>query len=1137
MSFKRKITHGLQNVQKVSGESSLNIEKVLDSGVCPSPLNGVHITSSGCSSLDSIIGLGGLPLGTCFLIEETGTTDFSSSLLRYFSAEGIIHGHAIWSGGIPKAWFQDLPEADLGTHHEKNKSDEIMKIAWRYHHLGNFKDNFELNRGPGINKSRNIAYCHTFDLSKRLKIPHTASITCSKVLPISSKPYKEFILEILELLSSKSPQTIRLVIPNILSPILYPSESLKHKNILEFFHTLRALLRTYSDRLVAMISISTQLYSRETGIIRYLELLSDGVLELIPFSNSNFTDGFQGLLKLHKLPFSQNSFNHGNDLAFKISRKKFSIELWSLPPVDEKEFYTVNKTDTSSLIMLQEVINFANNFQESSLMALPSIYSKENELTSNEINKLLNSECKKERVVGVKKIIYLMSHGIDVSEYFLSIIKNIAFSDLEIQKLIYIYITRYAEYDPNLALLSINTIQKGLKHKNPLLRGMSIRVLSGIRVPAILKIILLEIKRCIMDMSFYVRKSAAISMIKCYRLDPSSISTLIEYLSFLFNDKSHIVLGSALFTFQEICPERLDLIHPHYRRICRTLHELNEWDQTVVLNILLVYARKCFLMPNNTVYYDHHDLNEETFCFSEESDQKTSKVRNNALNEDLNLLLTSVTPLLKSRNSSVVMAVCKILYHIGPLTKLHELVKPLIRLLKETPNIQYIALTNIVAISIKYPTIFSLFYKHFFIYPSDSEKIWKLKFEILSLIATKENVIDILKELTWYTKSSDLNIVSNAIKSIGYCAINHYFISELCLQSLMANINSTNDVLVEESISVISQLIQLNPKDHLDYIKQLVLYYDSIYIASVRVSIIYLVSQNIFSLPKLSLDMLRILTKSFSQQEEIVKSQILIFATKLYIIYNSDCFKKKSEDSLTIFLEKLNVSYNSNKNDTFADLILEENKKLIKHNAIYNNQTNKQIVTKLYDYIMLLARYDFSFDLRDRARLYKFLTLNPTSLFSQKIIFSLRPNIKTTTDSIGREIYTLGSSSLTLLKTVTGYKNLPNWLDDITQLPDSSLREEKFNENTNDNALKSSTLKKTENNSTLLNLRAFDVQKLDDFYKTSTDSENVNSDYTIDSEIDFNYEKNTDNENIEREISSENEGIDSDKTIPFLSNL
>ncbi|KAG4304059.1 hypothetical protein PORY_002582 [Pneumocystis oryctolagi] len=1106
MSFKRRVVSGLQSFQKTS-ETSLT-EEILDSGICPSPFNGVHITSSGCSSLDSITGLGGLPLGTCFLIEETGTTNFSDYLLRYFSAEGILHGHKIWSGGVSRAWFQTLPGEELNVvYHEKKNPDHVMKIAWRYNHLGDFENVTGLNRGPGIDKSESIPYCHTFDLTKHLKIPHTASITCSKVLHVPSKPYDEFISEILKLLSTKPLKTIRLVIPNILSPLIYPSESLKYKNILKFFHTLRALLRIYPNNLIAMISISTQLYVRESGIIRYLELLSDGVLELVPFSNTDSTDGFQGLLKSHKLPFSQNSFNRDNDLAFKVHRKRFLIEPWALPPVDEKESCTEDKTNT----LISEIINFANNFQELSLGIL-SMHSDEDSSISDEINKLLNSEYENEKLIGTRKVIYLMSHGINMSEYFLSMIKNVASSNLEIQRLIYIYITRYSEYDPNLTLLSINTIQKGLNHKNPLFRGMSIKVLSGIRIPAISKIILLEIKRCIMDMSFYVRKCALISMVKCYRLDPSSLPTLIEYLSILFKDQSHIVFGSTFFVFQEICPERLDLIHPHYRRICRVLHELNEWDQTIVLNILLVYARKCFLMPQNTNY---HDLNEEKFYSDEELNQNTSKSRDGALiDKDLDLLLTSVIPLLKSRNSSVVMAACKILYHVGPSTKYNELAKPLIWLLKKTPDIQYITLTNIAAISIKYPDIFSSFYKHFFIYPSDSERIWKLKLEILALIATKENVIDILKELWWYTKNSNSTIISGAIKSIGYCAINHSFISESCLQGLMANIDSANDILIEESVSVISQLIQLNPENCLHYIEQLVLRYDSIYIPSVRMSIIYLVSENIFNLPKLSLDMLRIAAKSFSQQEEIVKSQILVLAAKLYIIYNSDCFKKKSESSLDVFLKEFGVS-DILDNNIFSNLL--ENK-LSENDSIYNNSLNKSIVTKLCDYIMLLARYDSSFDLRDRTRVYKFLILDPTSLFSQKVIFSLKLDTKITYFE-NRETYTLGSSSLTLLRPVKGYKSLPDWIDNITQLPNSNLREEILNKNASyiDDDFPETISKITKKNSLVLSdLNTSIMQKLDDFYNSDTNSESIytnldNNTKNSYSEVDSDYEKSEDN--------------------------
>ncbi|KTW30851.1 hypothetical protein T552_00562 [Pneumocystis carinii B80] len=729
-----------------------------------------------------------------------------------------------------------------------------------------------------------------------------------------------------------------------------------------------------------------------------------------------------------------------------------------------------------------------------------------------------------------------MSSGIDMSEYFMSVVKNISSSNLDIQKLVYMYIIRYSEYDPDLSLLSINTIQRKLNDKNQIFRGTAIRMLSGIRVPSISKIIISEIKRCIMDMSFYVRKAAAISMVKCYRLDPSSLPILIEYLLILLNDQSHIVFGSALFAFQELCPEKLDLIHPYYRKICRDLHKLSEWDQVTALNILLVYARKCFLKPDDKTCYNSEDLNGKELYSDDNSNEKAEESVVNILNKDLNMLLTSIIPLLRSRNSSVIMAACKILYHIGPLTKKSELVKALIYLLKESPDIQYIVLTNIIAIAIKYPAFFSPFYKHFFIYPSDSQSIWELKFEILALIAREENIKDILEELKWHTKSSDPNIVFKAIKSIGYCAINHSYISELCLQSLIRNINSTNDTLVAESIFIISHLIQLNPKDNLHYLEQLVLYYDSITIASAKASIIYLMSKNIFNLPKLSLDMLRILAKSFSQQEEIVKNQILIFAVKLYIIYSSNCFEEKSEDSpLDVFLKNSKISNISDENNISSSL-LEKNKILSGNEDIYNNPSNKLIVTKLYDYIMLLARYDLSYDLRDRARLYKFLALNSTSLFTQKVVFSFSPNIEMTTDSIGRETFTLGTSSLTLFKQVKGYENLPNWPNDITQLPHPSLREEKHDifKDTNDNFLKASSLKKDKDNSILLNINSVGIQDLDDFYRSNTNTEDEDSETEIESEFNFNYEENTDSESIKKETSFENEETDNEQIIPLL---
>jgi len=111
----------------------------------------------------------------------------------------------------------------------------------------------------------------------------------------------------------------------------------------------------------------------------------------------------------------------------------------------------------------------------------------------------------------------MISKGRDVSEFFPDVVKNVASNNLEVRKLVYIYLLRYAEQEPDLALLSINTFQKDLTDQNPIIRAMALRVMSGIRVPVIGPIVLLAIKKCIVDLSPYVRKAAAHAIPKCYR--------------------------------------------------------------------------------------------------------------------------------------------------------------------------------------------------------------------------------------------------------------------------------------------------------------------------------------------------------------------------------------------------------------------------------------------------------------------------------------------------------------------------------------------------------------------------------------------------------------------------------------------
>lgn len=49
--------------------------------------------------------------------------------------------------------------------------------------------------------------------------------------------------------------------------------------------------------------------------------------------------------------------------------------------------------------------------------------------------------------------------------------------------------------------------------------------------------------------------------------------------------------------FEEVCPERIDLIHKNYRKLCSLLIDVEEWGQVVIINMLTRYARTQFISP------------------------------------------------------------------------------------------------------------------------------------------------------------------------------------------------------------------------------------------------------------------------------------------------------------------------------------------------------------------------------------------------------------------------------------------------------------------------------------------------------------------------------------------------------------
>lgn len=111
-------------------------------GTRPSLLDGRLTTSTGTHSLDGLLaGHAGLVVGNSILLEESGTTDYASTLLRYYAAEGVVQGHKVHVVGVGQQWGRELPGLSLGGDTGSKtvaEAQEKMRIAWRYERFEEF---------------------------------------------------------------------------------------------------------------------------------------------------------------------------------------------------------------------------------------------------------------------------------------------------------------------------------------------------------------------------------------------------------------------------------------------------------------------------------------------------------------------------------------------------------------------------------------------------------------------------------------------------------------------------------------------------------------------------------------------------------------------------------------------------------------------------------------------------------------------------------------------------------------------------------------------------------------------------------------------------------------------------------------
>ncbi|KAI6241366.1 AP-3 complex subunit beta [Aphelenchoides fujianensis] len=557
-----------------------------------------------------------------------------------------------------------------------------------------------------------------------------------------------------------------------------------------------------------------------------------------------------------------------------------------------------------------------------------------------DLKTMLDNNKESVKMEAMKRIINMVARGKDVSDLFAAVVKNVAAKNLELKKLVYVYL------DPN-----------------QLIRASALRVLSSIRVQMIAPVVLLAIKESVRDMSAYVRKVAAHAIPKLFALEPDLQPQLIECIDFLLGDKRTLVLGSAVHAFEQTCPDRLDLLHRHFRALCRALADVDEWGQVVIIGLLTRYARTQFTSPNNR----EHD---------------------EPLDPDHSLLIISAKSLLQSRNCAVILELAKLLYYIAPPSHYSVVPRALVRLLRGPNEVQYVVLVNIATICnaqndlVKNDTfaisknLFEPFLKSFFVRSNDTSHIKRLKLQILTSLVTETNVQLVVRELQAYLQMNDL--ADEAIEAIGRCALQVESSADSCLSCLINLISSPREQIVCAAVVVLKRLLHSDAPVPL--LKRVVRLMDSIKAATARACVIWLICTHIEKVPNLAPDLLRVLAKNFAEEAEVVKLQTLNLAVRLWA-------------------------------------------------------TDQERCELLIRYVLQLARYDRSYDIRDRCRLLRnCLFRAENSAFPVDCFLGPKPAPSMHGGEFSdRDHFQLGTLSHLLNQKCAGYAELPEFPAEVAE--------------------------------------------------------------------------------------------------------
>ncbi|KAL4681871.1 hypothetical protein H8959_007348 [Pygathrix nigripes] len=444
-----------------------------------------------------------------------------------------------------------------------------------------------------------------------------------------------------------------------------------------------------------------------------------------------------------------------------------------------------------------------------------------------ELKAELNSDKKEKKKEAVKKVIASMTVGKDVSALFPDVVNCMQTDNLELKKLVYLYLMNYAKSQPDMAIMAVNTFVKDCEDPNPLIRALAVRTMGCIRVDKITEYLCEPLRKCLKDEDPYVRKTAAVCVAKLHDINAQLVEDqgFLDTLKDLISDSNPMVVANAVAALSEIAESHpssnlLDLNPQSINKLLTALNECTEWGQIFILDCLANYTPK----------------------------------------DDREAQRTWTTTARCSRSWP----------------------HPWFTLLSAEPELQYVALRNINLIVQKRPEILKHEMKVFFVKYNDPIYVKLEKLDIMIRLASQANIAQVLAELKEYATEVDVDFVRKAVRAIGRCAIKVEQSAERCVSTLLDLIQTKVNYVVQEAIVVIKDIFRKYPNKYESVIATLCENLDSLDEPEARAAMIWIVGEYAERIDNAD-ELLESFLEGFHDESTQVQLQLLTGIVKLFL--------------------------------------------------------------------------------------------------------------------------------------------------------------------------------------------------------------------------------------------------------------